>query len=59
MSETVTALSPLASALPSGIWTGGWIYFVAPIGGMLLAVEIYRALRKGAQVACAKLNIAM
>ena len=46
----------VASALPSGIWTAGWIYFVAPIGGMLLAVEIYRGLRKGAQVACAKWN---
>lgn len=46
----------IASALPSGVWTAGWIYFVAPIGGMLLAVEIYRALRKGAQVACAKWN---
>lgn len=46
----------VASALPSGIWTAGWIYFVAPVGGMLLAVEIYRALRKGAKVACAKWN---
>lgn len=46
----------VASALPSGVWTAGWIYFIAPIGGMLLAVEIYRALRKGAQVACAKWN---
>lgn len=46
----------VASALPSGVWTGGWIYFVAPMGGMLLSVEIYRALRKSAQVACAKWN---
>ena len=46
----------VASALPSGVWTAGWIYFVAPIGGMLLAVEIYRVLRKGSQVACAKMN---
>jgi aquaporin Z len=46
----------VASALPSGIWTAAWIYFVAPLGGMLLAVEIYRVLRKGARVACAKWN---
>ena len=46
----------VASALPSHVWTAAWIYFVAPVGGMLLAVEIYRATRKGAQVACAKLN---
>lgn len=36
----------VASALPSGIWTAGWIYFIAPVGEMLLAVEIYRGLRK-------------
>lgn len=46
----------VASALPSGNWTAAWIYFIAPIGGMLLAVEIYRAVKKGAQVACAKWN---
>jgi aquaporin Z len=46
----------VASALPSGVWTAAWIYFVAPIGGMLLAVELYQALRKGARVACAKWN---
>jgi len=49
----------VASALPSGIWTAAWIYFVAPIGGMFLAVELYRALRKGTRVACAKWNHAM
>jgi aquaporin Z len=46
----------VASALPSGIWTAAWIYFVAPIGGILLAVELYRALSQGTQVACAKWN---
>ena len=46
----------VASALPSGVWTACWIYFVAPMGGMLLAVEMRRALFQGAQVACAKLN---
>jgi len=46
----------IASALPSGNWTAAWIYFVAPIGGMLLAVDIFRLWRKSAQVACAKWN---
>jgi len=46
----------LASAAPSGIWTAAWIYFVAPVGGMLLAVELYQALRRGALIACAKWN---
>ena len=31
-----------ASAAPSGVWTAWWIYFTAPIVGMLSAVEVYR-----------------
>ena len=46
----------VASALPSGVWTAGWIYFVAPIGGMLLAVDLRRVLVRGAHGACAKLH---
>jgi aquaporin Z len=46
----------VASAAPSGVWTDAWIYFVAPIGGMLLAVELYHGLRRGARIACAKCN---
>src|SRR6516162_3293206 len=46
----------IASAVPSGVWTAAWIYFVAPIGGMLVAVELYHSLRPGARVACAKWN---
>jgi aquaporin Z len=46
----------IASAWPSGIWTAGWIYFTAPILGMFVAVEIFRALRGLARVGCAKLN---
>ncbi|MCB0517792.1 MAG: aquaporin [Lewinellaceae bacterium] len=32
----------VASALPSNIWTAWWVYFIAPIGGMMLAGFIYR-----------------
>jgi aquaporin Z len=32
----------IASALPGNIWTGWWIYFAAPIGGMVLAGYLYR-----------------
>jgi len=46
----------VASALPGGVWTGWWIYFLGPTAGMLLAVEIYRLLRGTTLVACAKLN---
>ena len=37
-----TSINPartFASALPAGVWTGGWLYFVAPPAGMLLAAE--------------------
>jgi aquaporin Z len=46
----------LASALPGGLWQGLWIYFVGPAAGMLLAVEVYRLLRRTPAVVCAKLN---
>ena len=45
-----------ASALPGGIWTGAWIYFTAPIIGMLAAVDAYRILTGERGVLCAKLN---
>ena len=43
-----------SAALPSGIWTSGWIYFTAPISGMFLAVEIYRGLKGLSHLACPK-----
>ncbi|UKJ76051.1 MIP/aquaporin family protein [Azospirillum brasilense] len=46
----------LASAVPSGLWTGAWIYAMAPPLGMLLAVEVYRRLPGRRPVRCAKLN---
>lgn len=46
----------VASALPSGIWTASWIYFIAPVGGMLLAAEIYRQFIRNPHVNCAKWN---
>lgn len=44
-----------ASALPSGIWTAMWIYFTAPVLGMLAAVETYRLLKFSRERMCAKL----
>jgi len=46
----------VASALPSGNWTGAWIYFIAPVLGMLLAVEAYCTTFGLSRVRCAKLN---
>ncbi len=46
----------LASAVPSGIWDGFWIYLIAPPLGMLLAAETYRAVRGIERVYCAKFH---
>ena len=44
----------VASALPSGLWQGIWIYLTAPLIGMLLAAELHR--RRGGRTPCAKLH---
>ena len=54
-----TSMNPertLASAAPSGLWDGLWIYFSAPLLGMLIAVDTYRLLTGRRDVICAKLN---
>jgi aquaporin Z len=44
----------LASALPAQIWTGLWLYFVAPLLGMVAAAKVYRV--GFGRVYCAKLH---
>jgi aquaporin Z len=44
-----------ASALPSGNWTHGWIYFAAPLLGMLLAAGLFRAGTTSMRLTCPKL----
>jgi aquaporin Z len=46
----------VASAWPSGIWTGGWIYFTAPVLGMFLAAQLFLMLKPAAPRACPKLH---
>ena len=46
----------LASALPSNEWLGIWIYFTAPVIGMLTAAQAYLWLRGAGRVRCAKLH---
>ena len=46
----------VASAVPSGIWTGGWIYFTAPVLGMLLAAQVYGLISGSSPRACPKLH---
>ncbi|GFE69957.1 MIP/aquaporin family protein [Chroococcus sp. FPU101] len=44
-----------ASAFPSQIWTGFWIYYFAPPLGMLFAAEIYLRYFKRPKILCGKL----
>ncbi|NJR61429.1 MAG: aquaporin family protein [Cyanobacteria bacterium CRU_2_1] len=46
----------LASAIPAENWTAIWIYFTAPLLGMLMAAEVYLRLRDRTAVRCAKLH---
>ena len=45
-----------ASALPAQLWTALWVYFTAPLIGMLLAAELYLRLKGAHEVFCAKLH---
>ena len=45
----------LASAVAGGVWQGLWIYFLAPILGMLLASEVHVRHARGKRAGCAKL----
>jgi aquaporin Z len=46
----------VASALPAGVWTDAWIYFLAPPLGMLLAAEVYLFGAGEDSVLCCKLH---
>lgn len=46
----------LASAIPAQVATGIWIYFTAPLLGMLAAAEVYVRLNGKKAVKCAKLH---
>jgi len=46
----------LASAVPARHWADLWIYFLAPLIGMLSAAEFFLRRRGTAQVRCAKLH---
>jgi len=45
----------LASALPSGIWKGLWIYFIVPPLGMLAAAEFFLRSKRRGPIQCCKL----
>lgn len=45
-----------SSAVGAHTWMSLWIYFIAPPLGMFLAGEVYRLLKPGRTIACAKLH---
>jgi aquaporin Z len=45
----------VASAIAARAWTGVWVYFLAPLAGMLLASEVHLRLARGPSRGCAKL----
>ena len=45
-----------ASAVFAGVWTAAWIYFVAPLLGMMTGAEIYLRVYGIESVLCAKLH---
>jgi aquaporin Z len=46
----------LASALPANVYSGFWIYMIAPVAGMFVAAELYIHHRGIERVRCAKLH---
>ena len=46
----------LASALPAGVWSGFWIYVLAPPGGMLAAALVNRVIPGVPCTRCAKVQ---
>jgi aquaporin Z len=46
----------LASALAAHAWAGLWIYFTAPVAGMLAAAVAFQGFRGSNSIACAKLH---
>jgi len=45
-----------ASAFSAHLWTGLWIYFTAPVIGMLAAVELQRMFASAPHRLCGKLS---
>jgi aquaporin Z len=44
------------SAVFADVWTAGWLYFVAPVLGMMISAEIYLRIYGADRILCAKLH---
>ena len=52
---SMNAARSVASALAAGEWSSVWIYFIAPLTGMILAAELFVRHRGDRDVPCGKL----
>jgi aquaporin Z len=46
----------VGSAVFADVWTSGWLYFVAPLLGMLGSAEVYLRAAGADRILCAKLH---
>ncbi|MGR9073699.1 MAG: MIP/aquaporin family protein [Gammaproteobacteria bacterium] len=46
----------LSSAIPAREWTALWIYFTAPLSGMLIAAAFFCIIKGGESILCCKLH---
>ena len=53
---SMNAARTFGSGFSARVWTGLWIYFTAPLLGMMVAAEVYARLRGSRAVLCAKLH---
>ena len=53
---SMNAARTVGSAMYAQVWTALWIYFTAPLLGMLAAAQLYAATRGMQMVLCAKLH---
>jgi len=52
----MNAARTVGSAMYAHVWTALWVYFTAPLLGMLTAAQLYVTVRGLQSVLCAKLH---
>jgi aquaporin Z len=53
---SMNAARTFGSAFSAQVWTALWVYFTAPLLGMLAAAQVYVTMKSSRAVACAKLH---
>jgi aquaporin Z len=53
---SMNAARTFGSAFSAQVWTALWVYFTAPLIGMLAAAQVYLTMKSAKAVSCAKLH---